>query len=202
MDMSTGPDLHFEHLEGTRLQEVLPDLARLRIEVFRAFPYLYDGSEAYEQSYLQTYADAPEAVVIGCLFAGRLVGAATALPLRGEPEAVTKPLSDSGLDIDRIFYFGESVLQAEFRGRGIGVRFFQEREAAARRSGRYRQALFCAVQRPTDHPARPPGYVPLDRFWANRGFARLNGLTCSFSWKDVGDDQETSKSMAYWLKEL
>lgn len=34
-------------LSGAALGTVLPDLARLRIGVFRAFPYLCDGDEAY-----------------------------------------------------------------------------------------------------------------------------------------------------------
>jgi GNAT superfamily N-acetyltransferase len=189
-----------EHLAGQRLQESLADLARLRIAVFRAYPYLYEGSEEYEQRYLQTYAADPEAVVIGCRVGGRLVGAATALPLRGEPEAVRRPLAEAGFDVERVFYFGESVLEPEFRGQGIGVRFFAEREAAARASSRYDHAVFCAVQRPPDHPAKPASYKPLDSFWNKRGFRRLDGLSCRFSWRDVGDLEETGKPMAYWLK--
>ena len=38
-----------ETLTGEALQRALPDLARLRIEVFREWPYLYDGSMEYEQ---------------------------------------------------------------------------------------------------------------------------------------------------------
>ena len=37
------------------LESYLEDLAQLRIKVFRAFPYLYDGSIDYEMSYLETY---------------------------------------------------------------------------------------------------------------------------------------------------
>lgn len=192
----------FERLTGDRLEKALPDLARLRIEIFRAFPYLYEGSQAYEQDYLRTYGAEPEAVVIGCIIDGRVVGAATALPLRGEPESVRRPLAEAGYDVERIFYFGESVLEPAYRGRGIGVRFFEEREAAARQSGAYTHALFCAVIRPDDHPARPEGYEPLDRFWTKRGFSRIEGLSCRFSWTDVGEQEQTAKPMAYWIKAL
>jgi GNAT superfamily N-acetyltransferase len=192
----------FERLTGARMQEVLPDLARLRIEVFREFPYLYEGSLDYEKRYMQTYADNPDAVVVGCSVDGHLVGAATALPLRGEPDAVKQPLAEAGYDVGRIFYFGESVLEKPFRGQGIGVRFFAEREAAARSAGHFTHALFCAVIRPDDHPARPKDYQPLDRFWKKRGFSRIEGLSCRFSWKDVGSEDETAKPMAYWIKRL
>ena len=191
-----------ERLHGQRLLDVLPELARLRIGVFREFPYLYDGSEDYERGYLATYASEPEAVVIGALAEGRVVGAATALPLRAEPEAVKAPLRAAGYDPETMFYFGESVLEPAFRGQGIGVGFFREREAAARQSGRYRHAVFCAVIRPADHPRRPAGYVPLDAFWQRRGFAKLPDVTCGFTWKDVDDGRETEKRMAYWLKAL
>ena len=50
--------IRLERLIGARLEELLPELARLRIIVFRAFPYLYDGTLDYEQRYLRTYAEA------------------------------------------------------------------------------------------------------------------------------------------------
>ena len=34
---------------GDELVAAIPALARLRMTVFRDYPYLYDGSEAYEE---------------------------------------------------------------------------------------------------------------------------------------------------------
>ena len=51
-------------LTGSALVQGLPALARLRIEVFRSFPYLYDGTLAYETRYLQTFAEAEGAVIV------------------------------------------------------------------------------------------------------------------------------------------
>jgi GNAT superfamily N-acetyltransferase len=198
----SGGEVRFEPLAREALARALPDLARLRTVVFRDFPYLYDGSLDYEQGYLRTYADTPGSVIIGALAGDRLIGAATALPMRGEPAYVTEPLREAGYDLDRLFYFGESVLEKGWRGKGIGVRFFTEREAWARRSGDYTHAVFCAVIRPPDHPARPPDYQPLDRFWGRRGFSRIPGLVCHFEWLDVGDSGPTRKPMAYWIKPL
>ena len=59
----------------------LDDLARLRITVFRAFPYLYDGDMDYERRYLATYLEADGAFVAGAFDGDELVGAATAAPL-------------------------------------------------------------------------------------------------------------------------
>ena len=51
-------------LTGNAVGEVLDDLARLRIAVFRDWPYLYDGDVAYERDYLTAY-QSPGAVVVG-----------------------------------------------------------------------------------------------------------------------------------------
>jgi GNAT superfamily N-acetyltransferase len=100
-----------------------------------------------------------------------------------------------------VFYFGESVLLKAYRGRGLGVRLFEEREAHARSLGA-RYTVFCAVQRPADHPRRPPGYVALDAFWNRRGYRRHPSLHTAFRWRDVDEPAETSKTMAFWFKEL
>jgi hypothetical protein len=84
----------------------------------------------------------------------------------------------------------------------MGVRFFEVREAHARTLPGCRMAAFCAVERPDHHPARPPDFVPLAKFWAQRGFTRQPDMTCDISWKDVGDTQETPKRMVFWTKAL
>ena len=105
------------------------------------------------------------------------------------------------MDLSRIFYFGESVLLSRYRGQGVGVRFFEEREKAARDHG-YNQAAFCGVVRADDHPARPADYEPLDAFWGRRGYQRRGDLVATFSWQDIGDSRETEKPMVYWMKSL
>ena len=47
--------LRLERLSGDKLNQYIPELAELRIRVFRDFPYLYDGDLTYEEKYLQTY---------------------------------------------------------------------------------------------------------------------------------------------------
>ncbi|SFR41775.1 hypothetical protein SAMN05216203_0117 [Marinobacter daqiaonensis] len=56
--------VHITALSGQEVLPYLDDLARLRIEVFRAFPYLYDGDMGYERRYLATYADSPESFFV------------------------------------------------------------------------------------------------------------------------------------------
>ncbi len=194
--------LSIARLTGAPLAERLDDLARLRIAVFREYPYLYEGTMDYERNYLQTYAATEGSVIVGAFDADRLVGASTGLPMEGEPESVRGPFRERGYDISRVFYFGESVLLPEYRGRGTGNVFFDEREAHARALGRFDLVCFCAVIRPVDHPRRPPGHTPLDAFWRKRGYAEVPGFTVPFSWRDLDEAEESAKPMAVWTRAL
>jgi GNAT superfamily N-acetyltransferase len=194
--------LHVECRTGADLIADLPALARLRIRVFREYPYLYDGDAEYEERYLRTYADAPDGVMVLARDGDRVVGASSALPLAAETPNVIEPFKAHGYAVERIFYYGESVLLPEFRGLGLGRRFFDEREAHARALGRFDFACFCAVDRPDDHPRRPPDYRPLDGLWAKQGFAKQPQLRTTFSWRDLDEAEETPKPMVFWLKHL
>lgn len=184
------------------LRAFLPDLARLRIEVFRDFPYLYDGTVEYEEKYLETYTDCPESIVVLVLDGEKAVGATTGLPMDAETEEFRKPFVEAGHDPARIFYCAESVLLPAYRGRGVYPQFFAEREGHARALGRFDLCTFCCVQRPEDHPMRPADYVPLDRIWSKFGYVRHPELTTTYDWKDVDTAEETAKPMVFWLKSL
>lgn len=194
--------MNIQVFHGSAIAPYIGDLARLRIAVFRAFPYLYEGSLDYEAQYLATYADSPESLFVLAFDGDRIVGASTGMPMADETVEVKAPFLAGGWDPGCIFYFGESVLLPEYRGQGVGVRFFEEREAYARRLGRFRWTAFCAVERPVDHPRRPRDYVPLDDFWTRRGYRHRPELQTTFSWRDLDDDKDTAKPMSFWIKEI
>lgn len=154
--------LQLKSTGGESIAEHVDALAALRIRVFREYPYLYEGSEAYERRYLRTYVDSPDSILVTVHDGDELIGATTGLPLRDEAEEVRRPFEANGMPVEQIFYFGESMLLPEYRGRGLGVRFFEERERHARELGGFLHTTFCAVERPDNHPLRPQDYQPLD----------------------------------------
>ena len=194
--------LTFQRLSGPALHQYIDELAQLRMQVFRDFPYLYDGDLAYEARYLKTYIEAPDSVIVLAFDGDKVVGASTGVPLRHEMDEVKQPFLDAGLNIDEIFYCGESVLLSEYRGQGAGVAFFNHREAHAESLEGMKYSCFCAVQRPDNHPARPADYQPLDQFWRNRGYEKRSELATHFSWKEVGESEESLKPMTFWMKPL
>ena len=199
--MTAVDELRVAPFVGPAVAAHLPAVAALRIAVFREWPYLYEGSLTYEESYLAAYARGERNLVVLAFDGERVVGAATAMPLVAHGEDVAPPLVAAGFDAASICYFGESVLLPGYRGRGLGHRFFDEREAFARAGG-FTTAAFCAVDRPADHPRRPADYRDLGRFWAKRGYVRRPDIVGTMSWRDVGDEADTGKPMVFWVKPL
>ena len=178
----------------------LGDLARLRIEVFREWPYLYDGELAYERRYLAAYA-APSACVVGAFDGDAMVGAATAAPMEDHASEFGAAAAALGRPPEAVWYLAESVLLPTWRGRGLGHRFFDLREAAGCEAGRA-VAAFCAVRRPADHPMRPAGARDLAPFWRARGYAPVPGGEVRFAWRDLGRAAETEKALDLWARPL
>lgn len=179
----------------------IPSLAALRQQVFREWPYLYEGTAAYEEAYLNEFMNEQGSVLVVARDKGKVVGAATASPMTGQKMAFQQPFIERGFDIKRLFYFGESVLMPDYRGRGIGHAFFDARETAAREQGAH-FSCFCAVIRPTDHALRPAQPRDLSPFWQARGYEKVDGLICHFDWQDIGQKQEVPHPMQYWIRQL
>lgn len=194
--------LRFVKKQGKEILSFATDFAELRIAVFRDFPYLYEGTLDYELDYIQTYASCADAFVFAVYDGDQMVGATTCVPLKYETPNVQQPFLEKNYEIDSIFYFGESVLLKPYRGRGLGHRFFDEREAYARSFGSYSIAAFCSVNRAENHPLLPNDYMPNDRFWTKRNYTKHPELTCVMSWQDVNEEQESEKILTFWLNSL
>jgi GNAT superfamily N-acetyltransferase len=193
-------NFQFYRAQGQAIANFFEDLALLRIAVFREYPYLYEGSLDYERSYLSTYSQAQSSFLFAVYDEGQLIGATTAIALLDETPEVIAPFQNSPYPAEQVFYFGESLLLPAYRGQGLGHRFFDEREAEAKRQG-FTWACFCAVVRPDDHPLKPNDYRPLQPFWASRGYLPL-GIQTEFSWQDLDKPQADAKPMQFYGKAL
>ena len=188
-------------LTGAALDTALDDVARMRITVFREWPYLYDGDLEYEREYLNAYRHSSDALLVGAFDGTELIGVATGTPMFDHADEFASAFQDLNWDLSQVFYCAESVLLTTYRGSGIGHRFFDLREKHARALGCSKVA-FCAVQRPVDHPLRPTDYRPLDAFWEKRGYRPISNAIAHFSWKDIDVAHETSKPLQFWARDL
>lgn len=193
-------DVSTELLVGNELDSIITDLAKLRIQVFREYPYLYDGSIEYEQKYLADYAKHKGACCVVAKSAGEIVGASTAMWLHEAGDTFAKPFKGQP-EFNKIYYFAESVLLPEYRGQGIGHSFFDKREVFAQKLGATK-TVFCAVDRPASHPLKPENYQSLEPFWQKRGYQQLPGCKAYLEWQDIDRELPEMHALTYWERFL
>ncbi|WP_313456901.1 GNAT family N-acetyltransferase [Stenotrophomonas sp.] len=198
-----NPAIQVLRVTGADMLPWLEHVARLRIAVFRDFPYLYDGDMAYEREYLQALSQAAGGVLVLALDeSGAPVGASTGMPLVESETAIREPFQQAGLAEAPIFYCGESVLLPAYRGRGLGHRFFDEREEHARSLPGVRTNAFASVVRAADDPRCPADYHSNHAFWKGRGYREHSQLRATLAWKEVGATVQSDHALSFWLREL
>lgn len=187
---------------GSEAAPWLEAVTDLRIHVLREWPYLYAGDRAKVASRVATCAESPCGLFVLVFDDARLVGASTAMPLSGETYALQQPFRNRDIAIDEVVYFGQSVLLGEYRGLGLGHRFFDERERHASRLGKYKMSAFCAVERAHDDPRRPHLDRSNDAFWVRRGYHRQDDMLSELDWPVVGGGPSERHRLRIWLRAL
>jgi GNAT superfamily N-acetyltransferase len=188
-------------LTGTAIAAALDEMATLRLDIFREYPYLYEGRRQDELNYLGSYATAADACVILVHDGAAVVGAATGMPLIHEDAQMQGAFAGTTLPLEEIYYIGELLFRPAYRNCGLGQKTLASLESHVRSLGSHRTLTCATVERPDDHPLRPEGYTPIARFLARTGFVRLPGVTTSFMWRET-DGVERDHPMQFWSKEL
>lgn len=194
-------NLTFESYRGPAGLQVLDELAELRIEVFREFPYLYDGDKEYEAKYLGRYFESPHSFVMCARLNGELIGATTAIWLPDESPMITEAFQGRH-DLETVVYFGESLIRRPFRGRGLGKKFFAERELFAKTFDQVRWTSFCSVIRDANDPRRSAGDRSPEHLWWKMGYHPVVGMECKITWKEIGENSPSPKRLQFWVKQL
>lgn len=202
MTYTVAVKIQFQEFRGESLATEINALGDLRIRVFREWPYLYEGDLAYERNYLGTYLNSATSFARLAYVGAQLIGATTAIELQDESGEFQAPFRTRGIDPQKVVYFGESILLPQYRGLGIGKDFMRARLDYARSLPGKELAAFCAVIRAQNHPQKPTDYRPLDEFWRSQGFAPEPGMVAEYHWKDLGETEESTKKLQFWLRPL
>ena len=195
-------DIHVRSFTGSALKPYIHSIAKLRMEVFRDYPYFEEPDLNRETQYLRKIASNKESIGVLILDNTTLVGASIGCPLSVEETAVKAPFKEAHKDIDSYFFFGDSTLLKHYRGRGIGHHFFDARESHVAHYKKYKHICFCVPDCKEPDPRKPKDFIPLHDFWRKRGYIHHPDLKCYLTWKEIDASQATEKHLSYWIKEV
>jgi GNAT superfamily N-acetyltransferase len=188
---------NMEIIRGQEIENYIDHLGRFRIEIFREYPYLYDGSIEYERVYLSRYSLNPESLLLILQDDRGIIGACTGMPLTGEDFEFQNAFV--GENKDEIYYIGEVMLRADSRGQGLGSSLLSTALSLIDFS-RFKKVSLCTVDRGLNHSRRPRNFCPPDYLWEKYGFVKSDNLLTYLAWKDIGDEIETHKPLNIWFK--
>ena len=194
--------VRIERVSPQNFGQYLEEVGKLRIEIFRDFPYLYEGTLDYELEYLEVYQRSEKAVWVLAWDGAEIVGVSTAIPLVDEDVSFLDAFRANKIDPAEVFYFGESILKEQYRGMGIGHQFFDERERHVRSFNMFKSTAFAAVDRKEDDHRRPSNYRDLKPFWCSRGYVCQPNISIYISWKELDEAEESQKKLTVWMKSL
>ncbi|MCD6047068.1 MAG: hypothetical protein K0S08_715 [Gammaproteobacteria bacterium] len=198
--------LRIELFEGKEVTQFIEEVSRLRIEIFKEYPYLYEGDLEYERNYMAAYAKDPHALLAVAFDDKKIVGVSTGIPLNSDSIIVAdlkQKFHAIGRDPSLYYYYGEVIILPEYRGQGLTTKLYATKEARAQNWG-YEKACILTVKRPDEHPLKPAGYRPTDQLWERLGFHKDPRFEIEFHWETIIDRQGTHKDMLnpmeFWEK--
>ena len=76
-------------------------------KIYREYPYLYNGDDKDYEAYLETYANAKDAIICVAFDGSKVIGLAAAMPMSETRKIFQQPLLDHKFDLNSLFYLGE-----------------------------------------------------------------------------------------------
>jgi ribosomal protein S18 acetylase RimI-like enzyme len=188
-------------LRGEEVYACSDELAALRINVFREYPYFYDGNLENEKNCLSQYLSANSALVI-VKSGERIIGAITGIPLNEAFSDCKNFFVENEIPMEGIFYLGEISLLKEYRGQGIGAQMYELFEEFVRKNRIYKEIALCEVMSPKEDPRCTSDCFYLDSFLTKIGYIKNPAWTIQFSWKELNSQEEFYHPMRFWSKKL
>lgn len=194
--------IRVEMLQGIEIAPYIPDIVQLCHQMYREYPYLYDGKDADYEAYLQAYADSNEAVICLVFNGKKAIGLAIGMPMTITRDHYKQPLLDLGYDLNSFFYLGEFVLDPSYRGQGYEVMMYQQVENAVRKKDCYKTICMWEVDDSLNPSQRPLEYVPNNSLWEKIGFTQHPELFFIALWTNINESRESPHLAVYWMKQL
>lgn len=177
-------------------------MAKVRVEVFKGYPFLAEISVEEEIAYLRKFVQDKDSIAVLVFDEAKIVGVSIGAPFENQEEAFLKLFRSKNLKPSNYFYFGQSVVLEAYRGRGLNHHFFDIREKHVKHLKRFKSICFTSIVRPSTHPLAPSDYSSLANFWEKNGYVKQSDIICYKSWKDREETKQSPKQLMFWIKNL
>lgn len=185
---------------------LLPFVANLRINIFREYPYLYEGNFKEEMDDLEHCAKLPKNALAIAYHEDTPVGFLYGIPLvEFAPHfenSVLDLFKEKNLEPESCYYFADIIILPEHRGNNLSKKLFDALEMYAQEQG-YRSASFITESHES-HPLKPINYKSLDPLWNSLQYKKTD-LTSYGSWLTHQPDGSITRqrhSADIWFKHL
>ena len=196
----------FKISKGDDLKELIPEISKARLELFKEFPYLYEGTYEDELKYLNEFVNNPKSIILTVHKENKLIAFVTATAVESGfelTEAIKDLMQKQGLDTSKYFYISEMMVYPEFRSFELQNQLKKDIENYARENS-YTMTCFLSVFRENNHPLRPQDYKEISRLWKFNKYRKTN-ISVKFEWNTVQKDSEAklmNNQLDLWEKEL
>ena len=193
-------------LTKEEVKPLLPFVATLRINIFREYPYLYDGNLKEEMDDLEQCAQVPHNALAIAYHKETPIGFLYGIPLIEFKSHFENPVvdlfKDKNLAPETCYYFADVIILPEHRGNGLTKKLFDTLEIYAQEQG-YCSASFITESHDI-HPLKPVDYKPLEPLWKYLQYKKT-GLQSEGSWLTHQPDKSVTKQKHVadiWFKQL
>lgn len=203
--INKAQDYQFKLLYGPEIKDEINFIAQQRIDIFKEYPYLYEGNFETEIAYLMWFVEQRDSCAAIAYKDNNPVGFITGISFvafenhfKGSKDIFIK----ASLDPSAYYYFCEVIVKPEHRRNSIAKRLFALLEAHAKSQG-YRAGCFVNESH-EDHPLKPADYKDLTSLFHALGYTKTN-LSIMFKWQTLaqnGKIEELEHILTYWLKDF
>lgn len=194
-------NLHVETYKGAEIAPYTNKIVQLSNDLFKKYPYLYDGSDAEYTKHLTSYAQSKHGVVSIAFDGNKVIGVATGIPLSEAWEKYQQPFRKKGENIDKIFYLGELLVSPEYTGKGLGQQMTKNVEQFAKGRG-YTTITAQVIDEKSVKETAPQNHYSMTNVLKKLNYQERPEINLVSYWTNVNESKESPHQMLYWTKAL
>jgi len=195
-----------EILIGKNASEYIEYVSHLRINIFKEYPYLYQGDLEYEKKYVADYTLHNQAMIAIAKIDGLIAGISTGIPVISDSKIaqdVKEIFTKQKTEAEKYYYYGEIMILPEFRGKGLATKLYSAQDKIIKEWG-FEHACILTVIRENDHPLKPKCYNSPNSLWKHLGFFQT-GYKTNLHWQTIqsdGNSNDASNTLELWSKKI